>query len=249
MSTPQKRLDEEDAVEMARVRHPNLRPVNAGTMLIVDRDGVHPRILMGRRHGKHRFLPGKYVFPGGRVDPGDSRITPHGDFRPSVALRLEKHWRGRFSQARAKALALAAIRETFEETGLLIGRKTDAPPVSRSPAWQDFFDRRVVPDLGALSLIARAITPPGRPRRFDARFFVAETSDIAHRLDPDTVSDELLELEWLTFEDARDLDLAHITRIVIDEIERRIKSGWETTRDEPVPFYYMVNGTFRRETI
>lgn len=75
------------------------------------------------------------------------------------------------TEARARALALAAIRETFEEAGLLVGRRVAFVPRTRARGWAAFLAHGVVPALDALEYVARVITPPGNPRRFDTRFF------------------------------------------------------------------------------
>jgi 8-oxo-dGTP pyrophosphatase MutT (NUDIX family) len=227
-----------------------LRPQNAATLVLVDRSGVTPKVLMGRRHGKHRFLPGKYVFPGGRVDPCDSRIKPATDFSDDTMRRLLVKMRGPASANLARALALAAIRETYEEAGLLIGREEAAPPRSRSPSWHRFFAHGVVPSLKDMVFVARAITPPRRSRRFDARFFALDARAIASdsgRIE--TPADELLELNWLTFDEARANEIPNITRIVLFEIEQRLKEGRLAAPERPVPFFYMRGRTFIREDL
>ena len=77
---------------------------------------------MGRRHERHSFMPGKFVFPGGAVDEADARVRPAVDLEPSTLAKLMLRMRGRPSARRARALAMAAVRETFEETGLILGR-------------------------------------------------------------------------------------------------------------------------------
>jgi len=227
-----------------------IRPKNAATLVLVDRSGTSPRVLMGRRHANHRFLPGKYVFPGGRVDPADSRITPAADLAPDTANRLLKGMRGGARPSMARALALAAIRETYEEAGLLIGRGVEAPPRSRSPSWRRFFAHRVVPALDRIAFVARAITPPRRPRRFDTRFFVADADAVASDAGRvETPADELLELNWLTFEEARATDIPNITRFVLGEIERRLNDGDLAALGRPVPFFYMRGRQFMREDL
>src|SRR3974390_3435261 len=80
------------------------RPRNAATLIIVRRDGAKPRLLMGRRHGGHDFMPDKWVFPGGRIDPSDFRAPVASELRPDVAERLSTA----APQKRGRALALAA---------------------------------------------------------------------------------------------------------------------------------------------
>ncbi|MFL5236182.1 MAG: NUDIX hydrolase [Rhizomicrobium sp.] len=213
-----------------------LRPKDAATLVLVRRDADARRVLMGRRHGSSAFMANKYVFPGGRVDTCDLRLHAGGELKPDVRERLLRE----VNDARARALALAAIRETFEETGILVGERTSTAPRSKS-AWAHFFAHGVMPKLEALDYIARAITPPNRPRRFDARFFMADASAVAHTLDA-ARTDELLTPCWLTFAKARALDVPVITRAVLDEAEARVMN---TEALRPVPFFHFVRGKSR----
>lgn len=213
-----------------------LRPKDAATLVLVRRDADGARVLMGQRHGNMAFMANKYVFPGGRLDPGDQRIALGGALKPHVAQKLERQ----VAPARARGLALAAIRETFEEAGLLLGERAEKFPRTRSAAWQKFFAHGIAPRLDALEFIARAITPPNRTRRFDARFFMADASAIAHTLDTKD-NDELLTPCWLTLAEARALDLPSITRSVLEEVEARISDGHE----RPAPFFRFQRGKVR----
>ncbi len=211
-----------------------LRPKDAATLILVRHDAEAPRILMGRRHAGMAFHPGKYVFPGGRIDACDQRVAAGGDLKPQVMEKLARD----ISPARARGLALAAIRETFEETGVLIGTRTQKTPRTRAGAWARFFAHGVVPELYRLDYIGRAITPPNRTRRFDARFFMADAGAIALTLDH-SGNDELLESCWVTFEEARALDLPTITRRMIAEAEARLCNPGAA---HPLPFFYFRNG-------
>jgi 8-oxo-dGTP pyrophosphatase MutT (NUDIX family) len=213
---------------------PNVRPKHAACLILVRRKGRAVRVLMGERHSRHVFLPGRFVFPGGRLDPGDLRLAMPTDLRPEVRAKVAAG----SGAARARGLALAAIRETFEETGLLVGERSATTPRSRSEPWRRFFSHGVVPRLEALDFIARAITPPGRPRRYDARFFLADAGHIAHTLDAGAVSGELLNPAWLTLAEAREADVLPITRCVLREVEARLAGE----RDRPVPFYIPRRG-------
>jgi len=206
-----------------------LRPKDAATLVIVKRDGGVPRVLMGQRHGNMAFMANKYVFPGGRIDPGDMRLSVTSQLRPHVAARAGHG----STPARARGLALAAIRETFEETGILIGERADHLPRTRAPAWKKFFEHKVLPRLDTLEIIARAVTPPNRTRRFDARFFMVDASAIVHELE-ELDNEELLTPAWLTLDEARALDLPSITRTVLDEVEAvdRDTCGGEPVDDE-----------------
>jgi len=210
-----------------------LRPKDAATLVLVKREGTEPRILMGQRHGNMAFMANKYVFPGGRLDPGDMRIPVAAGLKPHVEARAG-HGVG---PARARGLALAAIRETFEEAGILLGERAAKVPRTRAPAWKKFFAHGIVPRLDSFEMIARAITPPNRTRRFDARFFMADANAIAHQLDA-AETEELLTPAWLTLAEARALDLPSITRTVLDEVEARLSGE----HDRPVPFYRFTRG-------
>ena len=138
-----------------------VRPRDAATMIIIDRAASTPKVLLGRRHAGHKFMPDKFVFPGGRVEPLDRRMASASPIEPRVEARLMAAM-ARPSAAKARGLMLAAIRETFEETGILLGAKTRAPLRSPGGAWDAFVQEGVAPDLAAVHFIARAITPPGR---------------------------------------------------------------------------------------
>jgi 8-oxo-dGTP pyrophosphatase MutT (NUDIX family) len=212
-----------------------LRPKDAATLVIVKRDADMPRVLMGQRHGNMAFMANKYVFPGGRIDPADMRISVSSQLRPHVAARAGHG----STPARARGLALAAIRETFEETGILIGERSENVPRTRAPAWKKFFEHKVIPQLDTLEIIARAVTPPNRTRRFDARFFMVDASAIVHELE-ELDNEELLTPAWLTLNEARAHDLPSNTRTVLDEVEARVSAGADPSR--PNPFYRFSRG-------
>jgi 8-oxo-dGTP pyrophosphatase MutT (NUDIX family) len=194
-----------------------LRPRDAATLILVRRDGPAPRLLMGQRSRGHVFMPDKWVFPGGRVDVADARAPAAAELLPEVERRLGEGGVRR----RARAFALAAVRETFEETGLIVGRPgTIAGSVPT--AWKDFAAHGAAPDLSRFNFICRAVTPPKRPRRFDARFFYAEAEAVLLDDRPHASGDELLHVEWFTLEDAEKLDLPMVTRFVIGEVRRRL---------------------------
>jgi len=219
--------------EPADANGPVLRPKDAAALILVRRKGDAVRVLMGERSQRHAFLPGRFVFPGGRLDIADQRLTVDTDLRPEVRAKVAAGT----TTSRARGLALAAIRETFEETGLLIGAKRPARLRTRSAAWREFFAHGVTPRLEALEFVARAITPPGRPRRFDARFFMADAQEIAAELDPAQASGELLTPVWLTLSEARAADVLPITRCVLDEVESRLNGA-----SGPVPFFIPRRG-------
>jgi 8-oxo-dGTP pyrophosphatase MutT (NUDIX family) len=227
---------------------PNLRPRDAATLVIIDRTGPEPKVLMGRRHPGHAFMPGKFVFPGGRIEAGDRRMVAAGTLHPRADAALNARV-ARPSAERGRTLALAAIRETFEETGLLLGTAAyGAPDAAPQGPWAAFREHGVFPDLEAVHLIARAITPPRRPRRFDTRFFAADRTAVAAQVDGVTGPDaELIEVVWVTLANARNLDLPTITQVILEELEDRLKGGF--AHELPIPFYYERRGRFVREVL
>jgi 8-oxo-dGTP pyrophosphatase MutT (NUDIX family) len=237
------RLRENDHVR----DHPTVRPRDAATMIIIDRSGPSPQVLLGRRHHGHKFMPGKFVFPGGRVEPLDGRMPSATPLEPGVAARLMQAMR-RPNAVRARAFALAAICETFEETGVLLGTKALAPVRSPGGPWDAYVAAGIAPDLAAVHFVARAITPPGRTKRFDTRFFAIDAAEIAARhegvVGPDT---ELTELVWLPISEASRLELPTITAAVLEELTARIAAGF--AHDLPVPYYRMVNRRRARDLL
>jgi 8-oxo-dGTP pyrophosphatase MutT (NUDIX family) len=189
-----------------------MRPKDAAT-LILFRDGSSgPEVLMGRRAPGHVFMASKWVFPGGRVERSDFTAAATGALTDAARLEAEVPAR------RARALAMAAIRETFEETGLMLARP--APVASVAGGWRAFRAMGALPDLSVLTYVARAITPPGRPRRFDARFFMAGASALLTP-EPTAGSGELDEIAWTPLSEALNLELPAITRMVLGEAAAR----------------------------
>lgn len=215
-----------------------VRPRDAATLILIREESGGPRVLMGKRSAGHDFMPDMFVFPGGRIDRSDYRIQPASDLHPDVMGRLV---RAGSNEVHARALALTAIRETWEETGLIVGRKSDDIKNSKSVHWKPFLDRGIAPSLDGLDLVGRAITPPYRHKRFDARFFMASADEISmeHSISSDA-SGELLELHWFTFSEARELELPGITRAVIQEVEDR--RNRKAARHETSLFAYTKHG-------
>ncbi|SFH21073.1 hypothetical protein SAMN04488020_10837 [Palleronia marisminoris] len=182
---------------------------------------------MGRRGGAAAFMPNKVVFPGGSVDPGDAEVPLASPLPDPCRSRLD-----RAGEATPEALAAAAIRELWEETGQIAGARgtwSDAPP-----GWRDFAATGHRPEARHLRYVFRAITPPGRPRRFDARFFVLPAERLAG--DPDDVSrgdGELRHLAWVELDAARKLDLPFVTAIALGEIAARLP---DLSAPDRVPF-------------
>ncbi|MGH6959168.1 MAG: NUDIX hydrolase [Dongiaceae bacterium] len=198
------------------------RPVDAAGLVLIREGRTGPEVLLGRRHRRAGFLPDIYVFPGGRLDPADA--TPSGfaePLHPAVVDQLRRGSRGR----PALAFARAAVRETFEETGLLLGRPVTAvrvPGASRAsadkPIWQAFAANGFAPAFDALDFVCRAITPTYSKRRYNTRFFLADGSVIAGDISGDG---ELEDLAWRPLAALAGLTIVDVTEFVLAEALRR----------------------------
>ena len=188
---------------------PAPRPRDAATLIIYRPLKGSVEILMGLRHKSHKFLPNRYVFPGGGVEKGDSRVrvaSPMSQRTQSLLTRKTKI-------ARARGVVASAVRETFEETGLIVGGKDPDPAKSVPKNWSKFFQTGLAPRLGDLDYIARAVTPPWRPIRFNARFFMVNADKLTGVL---RGNGELLNLQYFNMEKALELDLPLITKRVLE---------------------------------
>jgi 8-oxo-dGTP pyrophosphatase MutT (NUDIX family) len=213
---------------------------DAATILVIRHDAPGgPAVLMGQRGAGAAFMPSKFVFPGGAVDPGDAGVPHAGPLPSPCAARLAE------GGGDAAALFSAALREMWEETGLRLSAPGTWPgPVP--PDWQAFARGGHLPAPQGLTYIFRAITPPGRPRRFDARFFVADAAHLTG--DPHDFSmacEELSHLHWVPMAEARKLDLPFITEVVLAEAMALADRG---APPESVPFFDNSGDTpaFRR---
>ncbi|TDK48759.1 NUDIX hydrolase [Antarcticimicrobium luteum] len=190
---------------------------NAATVIVLRDRLDKPAILMGQRGAQAAFMPNKFVFPGGAVDPDDARIPLAAPLPPVCHDRLADN----APSGMQNALAAAAVRELWEETGLVLGRPGSWP--GQVPAdWQSFAGTGHVPSAEALQFVFRALTPPGRPRRFDARFFLVDAGAIQG--DPDDFThacDELSHLQWIPLNEVRKFDLPFITEVVLAEVAAR----------------------------
>ncbi len=211
------------------------RPKDAASLVLVRQGPKGPEILMGRRHRGHVFMPNLHVFPGGRVDPGDARVALASPLRGDVLSRLARNC----TPARARALGVAAVRETFEETGLILGRRPSRRARRTPPAWRGFADRGLAPALDRLDYIYRAITPPGEARRFNARFFLAEVDELQGEL---REQGELESPAWVTLEAAGRLETAGITRLVLGEVARLLHDRPAPDADRRMPLCRYLNG-------
>lgn len=158
---------------------------------------------MGRRAARHSFVPHHYVFPGGRLDPADYRTRASTSLRPEVRKQLCEHC----TPARARALAVTAARETFEETGLALG---------------DVREGLLEPRLDALDYLLRAITPASSPIRFHARFFAVEASHLGGTL---RSNGELLDLGWRPIGECLKLPIVDVTEYLLRRLAAEAQTG------------------------
>lgn len=228
--------------------HPVIRPKPAGTLLILDEQNGRPHVLMGRRHKAHTFMPDVFVFPGGRVDFPDNHAPFAKDLTEQTAARLmESGPKSIATIKRARAFALAAIRETFEEVGLLVGQRFTPNSIpgrsTRNRLWKPFLDHKQIPDLSVLRYVARATTPAKLVRRYDTRFFATPREAIGLEL-PQSPTNELSDLTWVPFDDISNLKIPWITSMILNDVGARILE--ERTIDlsdkKPIPVYASRNG-------
>ncbi|NCQ25401.1 MAG: DNA mismatch repair protein MutT [Rhodobacteraceae bacterium CG17_big_fil_post_rev_8_21_14_2_50_63_15] len=203
---------------------------DAATVIVLRETEHGQHVLMGQRGAKAAFMPNKFVFPGGAVDAADADVPLARALPALCAERLREDC----ARDLGHALAAAAIRELWEETGLTLGTAGQWP--GTVPAdWSGFAARGLVPVADALQFVFRAITPPGRPRRFDARFFLVHAEAIAG--DPDDFAaacDELDHLQWVPLAEVRRFDLPFITEVVLAEVAAR---AHDRTPPASVPFF------------
>ena len=218
-------------------------PIRDAATIIMVRDAeTRPRVLMGQRGHGAVFMPSKFVFPGGAVDAVDATIPVANPADADSLRRLANQ-----SSTAPEALLNAATRELWEETGLLLGAEDSrAGQIEAPKGWRGYLATGHLPDGDALNFVFRAITPPGRPRRFDARFFMAEADRLTS--DPDDFTraeDELSHLQWVALDEVRKFDMPFITEVVLAEIGAIL-----TGTDKPgVPFFNNLDEISRFERL
>ena len=228
-------LTEEHELRTREKRFPPRPPRDAASLILLDRSGKVPLALLGKRGKKHAFMPDLYVFPGGRRDAADNRSALARPLRDEVMAKLLGRTQARFHDHAARGLAVAAAREMMEEAHL-----------SLTPAE---FGEALRPDVSHFRFLARAITPPGQPRRFDTRFFVCFCDELG--LDPGAVrdSEELHDLRWLPINQHDSHPLPRITKVILSDLVQALDQDPSLPFGKPVPFYYFRNGRFVRELI
>jgi 8-oxo-dGTP pyrophosphatase MutT (NUDIX family) len=162
---------------------PIVRPRDAASLILLRGQGRDLELLAGRRPGHVKFMPGVYVFPGGAIDPEDRKPWAVESGANTFVPRLQR-------------CARAALRETWEEVGVLVGRSAATPDIAMSrmtPVEAAYAESGIGAAMGVLTYVGRAITPTPVFRRFNTRFFVA---DAGHVHGEPQSSDELEDVGW-----------------------------------------------------
>jgi 8-oxo-dGTP pyrophosphatase MutT (NUDIX family) len=203
---------------------------DAATVILLRKKKDCTYVLMGQRGNKAAFMPSKYVFPGGAVDEDDGNVPLFKSIDKKGIDLLNQYSKKKI----AKELCVAAIRELWEEAGLRLCTKVDDVGTI-SPGWEEFCNDIYLPDASNLEYVFRAITPPGRPRRFDARFFICRAENVNGSLDDfSSASTELSHLHWIDINEVKSLNLPFITEVVLNEVKEIIKDG---PNKKGVPFF------------
>ncbi len=204
------------------IEHPPEEPAipRPAATIVLLRDGEPGlELLLMRRSRRAGFVPGAWVFPGGRVDRADADNAVLERLDDLDAEAAERRLELRGADPPALAYYLAALREAFEETGILVGTGDDgaAPPTAVEDDRTDAVRNELMADHisfgeaaarlgariagGAVEYIAHWITPEAEPRRYDTRFFAARVDP---RAEPIIDPREMTDAQWITPTDALD---------------------------------------------
>lgn len=208
-------------------RNSVVRPRDAASLILLRGAGRELEVLAGRRPLHLKFMPGVYVFPGGAIDPPDRVAWSVESGTEALAPRLAHS-------------ARAALRETWEEAGVLIGRPAGSPPTAsaRAPIEQAYRERGLSAAIDLLTYVGRAITPSHSSRRFNTRFFVGDGGDV---FGEPAASEELEDVRWHPIgreplESFRDVTRFMLARAIA------LRSG---TADGEAPLFYWAKNARR----
>lgn len=211
-------MNKPQAMPPERPPGPPVVPRDAASLMLLRDSGGTIEVLMGQRHTKSPFMPDIYVFPGGKIESDDWAISPSRKLDPAVSTALRAT--SKCSEAKASALANAAIRETWEEVGLMLAE--DADPLEGEGPWAGFTARGLRPDHGCLRMIGRAITPTNSPYRFHARFLAAPAAKARGEL---ADSHELADLGWHSLNEALKLPIIDVTECMLGRVSELSANG------------------------
>jgi 8-oxo-dGTP pyrophosphatase MutT (NUDIX family) len=208
----------------AKARNPVARPRDAASLILLRGEGNDLEVLAGRRPLHVRFMPGVHVFPGGAIDPPDRIAWSHESGTQALGPKLARS-------------ARAALRETWEEAGVLVGRLAPAAAATPGtrPIERAYHGRGLIAAMDLLTYVGRAITPSHSKRRFNTRFFLSDGANV-HGEPAST--EELEDLRWYPIgrhplESFRDVTRFMLARAIA------LRSG--TATGEPPLFYWAKN--------
>ena len=227
-----------------KVRNRNIRPRLSATLLIADVSGAEPRFLFGKRHERHRFMPGTYVFPGGRIDKADHHPAHLNLPQNPDAGLIAKAYGRRATRLSLAAPAICALREAHEETGILIG--CDPGGTCDLPG---FAEHGLQPNLPALRLLARATTPPTYPIRYEAYFFMTFRTAITVAETDFGPDSELSGLVWASADETTAMKLPVITRWILEVALERLRDDPGLDGAVPVPDFYTRAGQHHKRML
>ncbi len=210
-----------------RVADAVARPRDAASLVVLRERAGRREVLMGRRRSASRFMPDFFVFPGGVVEAGDAQARPASELGHEALRTMAVAGRA----LRARALAMAAVRETFEETGLILGVPGDVGPCPRG-TWRTLRALGLAPALARLDYVGRAITPTHMPLRFHARFFVARERFVRGRLLEE--EGELADLGWIALAAVHERRLARVTAFMLEQAVRVAEAADSAALARPV---------------
>ena len=193
------------------------RPRDAASLVIYRRAQGQYEVLMGKRGRRARFKPGVYVFPGGALDRSDYLATPAQGLSTELVQLLAVSG----SKGKANALAMAAIRECYEECGLLFGEPGNLGTVPH-PSWEAFRKEGLVPNLRDLEFLGRAITPTYHAVRYHARFFAIPFERMRGSI---VGNGELEDLRWVCADGLGDIESTIIQESIVTTLLRRLQGN------------------------
>lgn len=189
-----------------------VRPRDAASLILLRAGAGQCEVLMGRRPRQSRFMPGRYVFPGGTLERGDRLARPASE----LAADAIEFMAVAGDATRARMLAMAAVRETFEETGLLLAEPGEVS-TEACASYARMAAMGVAPALARLRYLGRALTPTFVAMRFHARFFLSQDARLRGALDG---NGELEDLGWVPLRDALELPIADVTEFMLEHAGR-----------------------------
>lgn len=194
--------------------NPPARPRTAASLVIYRKFRNQYQVLMGRRGSKAKFKPGVYVFPGGIIEREDYLVKPAKQLaKKSTAMMAVAN-----SRSKANGLAMGAIREAYEEVGLILGEKGDVGNANNI-TWKHFKKLNISPNLKLLDYLGRAITPSIQPIRFHARFFSVDFEKMRGSIVGDG---ELEDIRWVKLDQSENLEMMLVQKMFMEILDKRL---------------------------